>query len=205
LATFALAACGDDDDNDTTNGSDVTLSTDVDETTPTEDTTTEGTTGDDTIAPDDTTDGTTSSSGGGEVGERDEYLETAREQLPLEDEEIRGCVAEAIVNDDIYAAIQEAGLTVEAFASEGLDGLGVDEATAEQVGSDLAACGDLVAEVVADADETEQRCATDNITNDQISELLAFTFLGLDPSDEVQQANDAVEECIDAASPTTTG
>ena len=202
LATFALAACGDDDD--TTDATDVTLSTEVDETTPTEDTAT-----DDTIAPDDTTDattdGTTSSSGGGEVGSQEEYLEAAREQLPIEDEEIRDCVAEALVSDDIYAAIQDAGMTVDTFNAEGPGSLGLDESAAQAVADDLAACGDLASQFSANADPTRLQCLEENMDGDQIAAALAFEILSVDPPAELEAAQDAVQECVDAASPTTTG
>lgn len=199
LATFAFAACGGDDDDDTTDGSDVTLSTEVDGTTPTEDTATDDTT------VDDTTDGTTSSSDSGEVGSQEEYIEATKSEVSFEDTDLNDCVAEAVVSDEVYAAIQDAGLTVEAYQSEGPDGLDLDEAAAQVMADDLAACGDLVGQVLAGADDVQLACAEEHISNQQIAEFLAFSLLGLEPSSDVTDANDAVDECIAAASTTTTG
>jgi hypothetical protein len=198
LAAVSFTACGGDDDDDaeTTEAPAVTT---VDETTAPEDTATADTVTDDTA---DTTEGSSPSSGGGEVGAQDDYIEAAKSEVQFEDEELNDCVATAIVSDDVYAAIEEAGLTVEEFQESGPTGLDVDEDTARAVAAEMAACGDLIPEVLTDEDELA--CAEDNIDNGQMAEFLALSLFGLQPSDDLQEANDAVEACLDAAAPTTT-
>lgn len=193
LAALTFSACGGDDD---TTSSDATVSTAAGETTPT----------DDTMLPNvDDTSGvsTTPSSGGGEVAAQEEYIEAAKGEVDFEDGEINDCFAEAIVNDDVYAAIEENGLTLEDFESDGPVSLGVDEAVAADVASAAAACGDLLPQVLTD--ETEIECAQENLSNEQLAEYLVFSLLGAEPSDEVTAANEAVEVCLAGASTTTTG
>ena len=200
LATIAFAACGDDDDADTTDAPAAT----VDETTAPDDTATsatEGTTSDSTsgsVEPGDST----PSSGGGEVGSQDDYIEAAKSEVQFEDQEINDCVAAAIVGDDVYAAIAEAGLTVEDFQADGPVSLGIEEDTARDVAAEMADCGDLIPQVLTD--DAEQACAQDNITNDQMAEFLSLSLFGLQPTDDLQAANDAVEACLDEAGTTTT-
>ena len=197
VATLGLAACGDDDD---AGEADVTVETV--ETTDSE--VTEVTIGDDT---DDTavtteeTDGSTA--GGGEVGTQDEYIEAAREEISSEfdDQDLADCVGEAMINDDVYAAIEEAGMTVEEFSADGPAGLELDEAVADEVGANFAECGNLVPEIIAEG--TAQDCAEENITNEQIAEFLAYTLLELPPSAEVEAAAEAADACIQAATTTT--
>ena len=202
LATIAFAACGDDDD--ATDTTDAPAATEVEETTAPDDTATAATEG----TTDDSTDGSldpadsTPSSGGGEVGSQDDYIEAAKSEVQFEDQEINDCVAAAIVSDDVYAAIEEAGLTVEDFQADGPISLGIEEDTARDVAAEMADCGDLIPQVLTD--EAEQACAQDNITNDEMAEFLSLSLFGLQPSDDLQAANDAVEACLDEAATTTT-
>ena len=198
VAAFALAACGGDDDDDTaTSPPEATLSTDVDPTTV--DTATDDTATDETSEV-----GSTPTSGGGEVGSQEDYVAAAQEEIGAEfdDAELADCVGEAMINDDVYAAIETAGVTVEQFAADGPAGLSVDQDVADQVAADFAACGDLVPQIASEDDELA--CAEENITNEQVATFLAYSLFGLDQSEDVQTASEAVDECISAASTTTT-
>jgi len=213
VATLGLAACGDDDD-DTTSSTDVdvTLSTEDTEITVTDDTEVSVTVGDtidttdigDTADTGDTTDSSTPTSGGGEVGSQDDYLTVARGQLPLEDEDIRDCVAEALVSDEIYEAIEDAGMTVDTFESDGPGALGLDQAAAEALGDDLAGCGDIASQFAADADNARLQCLQENMDEEQIADALAFEILEVEEPADLQAAEDAVDACADAGTTTTT-
>ena len=113
LATFAFAACGDDDD-------DTSATTDAEATADTAvDVTTGATATDASSETSGDVEGTTREDGSaGEVGEREEYVEAASEGFPTDDEEFAGCIGEAIISDDVYAAIEEAGVTVGHDSSE---------------------------------------------------------------------------------------
>ena len=115
---------------------------------------------------------------------------------------VSSTVAAAIVSDDVYAAIQDAGLTVDDFQADGPVSLGIEEDTARDVAAEMADCGDLIPQVLTD--DAEQACAQDNITNDQMAEFLSLSLFGLQPTDDLQAANDAVEACLDEGSTTTT-
>ena len=199
LATIAFAACGDDDDADTT---DAPAATTADDSAAPADSATAATEGTDSTEDSAATDGSTPSSGSGEVGSQDDYIEAAKSEVQFEDEEINDCVAAAIVSDDVYAAIEDAGLTVEDFQADGPVSLGIEEDTARAVAAEMADCGDLIPQVLTD--EAEQACAQDNITNDQMAEFLSLSLFGLQPTDDLQAANDAVEACLDEAGTTTT-
>jgi hypothetical protein len=203
LATIALAACGgDDDDTTTSDGADVTLSTDVDTTT--SDTASSDTATDETPTDETSAVGSTPTSGGGEVGSQEDYVTAAQEEIGAEfdDAELADCVGEAMINDDVYAAIETAGLTVEQFSEDGPEGLSVDQDVADQVAADFAACGDLLPQIASEDDELA--CAEENISNEQIGEFLAYSLFGLEQSDEVQSASEAVDACISAATTPTT-
>jgi hypothetical protein len=202
IATLGLAACGDDDDSASTTDATV-AATDTDATPTTVATEDTDLGAGDTVETIDPTGDSTPTTAGGEVGSQDEYVEAAKDEIGSEfdDQDIADCVGEAMVNDDVYAAIEEAGVTVEQFSADGPTGLAVDEAVAEQVAADFAACGDLVPQVVADEDELA--CAAD-LTNDEMAEFLAYNLLGQEPSADVTAAFDDVETCITAASTTPT-
>ena len=187
LATIALAACGGDDDDTTT--SDTASSDTATDETPTDETSAVG---------------STPTSGGGEVGSQEDYVAAAQEEIGAEfdDAELAECVGEAMVNDDVYAAIETAGLTVEQFSEDGPEGLSVDQDVADQVAADFAACGDLLPQIASEDDELA--CAEENISNEQIGEFLAYSLFGLEQSDEVQSASEAVDACISAATTPTT-
>lgn len=200
VATLGVAACGDDDDSASTTEAGVEATDDSPSTVATEDTDLGA---GDTVETIDPTGDSSPSTAGGEVGSQDEYVEAAKDEIGSEfdDQDIADCVGEAMVNDDVYAAIEEAGVTVEQFSEDGPTGLAVDEAVAEQIASDFAACGDLVPQVVADEDELA--CAAD-LTNDEMAEFLAYNLLGQEPSADVTAAFDDVETCITVASTTPT-
>jgi hypothetical protein len=212
VATLALAACGDDDD-DTTDESVATETTqDVATTDDTVDVTTDDTTDDTT---DETTDGTTDTTsegvsdpltdvtGGGEVGEREDYLTVAEDQLSGAGVEDPECVAAAIVTEDIHAAIEEAGLTVEEFTEQGPRGVEVDDDTLEAAASDLAECGPL-AESMADS-EDQQACIEASFDNAELARLRIFTFFRGEVPEDLQDASDDVDACYqDLETETTT-
>ena len=197
LATLAFAACGDDDDDDT---ADATAATTLEATTATV-----ATAGSADTAGSETTSETgssTPSSGGGEVGSQEDYVEAAKSEVQFEDQEINDCVAAAIVSDDVYAAIQDAGLTVDDFQADGPISLGIEEDIADAVATEMAACGDLIPQVLTDEDE--QACAEGNIDNDQMAQFLSLSLFGLQPTEDLQVANDAVQACLTEAATTTT-
>ena len=194
IASFALVACGGDDDDDTSATTEATEPAEA-TTGSTGSTATTGTTAESG------TGGTTATSGGGEVGSQDDYIEATQGEISDEFGELGDCVSEALVNDDVYAAIQEAELSVEQFAEDGPAGLSLDAAVAETVGADMAACGDLLAELF---EGTDLSCATDNLTNEQAAAGLAYNVLGLEPTAELQSAFDAVDACLAESTATTT-
>jgi len=199
VAAFALAACGGDDDDDTadTSGSLTVETVESDETVATDGTA--ATSGTDVT---DETDGTTGSSGGGEVGAREDYVAAAVSQLQIEDEEVATCVAEALVSDDVYDQIEELDVTVEGFSDTGPAGQGItlDQGQAEAVASDVAACGDIVA-LLLEGDELV--CAEDHLSSEQMAQNVSFTLFGVDRTEELQAAFDAMEECLSATATTT--
>lgn len=204
VATLALAACGDDDDDTSdTSGTEATVSTV--ETTDGPDTTseTEDTTGDTTS---DTTDGTTGDTtegtGGGEVGEREDYVAAAEAQLEDIEMEDPSCIAEAVISEDIYAAIQDAGLTVEEFETSGPGDLEVDDATLDAAAEELAACEGLSAGM-SDNDD-QQACIDASFDNAELARLLTYTLFGQDVPEDLQAPNDEVEACYDALQSETT-
>jgi hypothetical protein len=196
IATFGIAACGGDDDDDAAATDPTTLDSAA-ATTPED-------TSDVTLSVDDTSGSTpTDGTGGGEVGTQDEYVEAAAEGFPIQDEELDGCIAEAMITDDVYAAIEESGVTTDAFRDSGPAGAGIvlDEAQANEVADGMAACGDLIGEVLSG----NESCATDVLSNEQIAQYISFTLFSVEPSAELQSAYDAVETCLAETATTTTG
>jgi hypothetical protein len=204
VAAFALSACGGDDDDDTadTSGSLTVETIETDETVATDGTADTAVT-DETVGTD-ATDGTTGTSGSGEVGSQEDYVAAAQEEIgaQFDDAELADCVGEAMINDDVYAAIETAGLTVEQFSEDGPAGLSVEQDVADQVAADFAACGDLLPQIASEDDELA--CAEENITNEQVGEFLAYSLFGLEQNDEVRAASDAVDQCISASTTPTT-
>jgi hypothetical protein len=191
-AATLLAACGDDDDSTATTAS--TASTES---------TTSGTST--ASSGSDTTDAsatTTAGSGGGEVGSKQDYVDAAESAIRFDDEDLRGCVAEALVSDDVYAAIQKAGLSVDDFKTgQSMDKLSVSEDQAAAVADEMAACGDLLPEILPD-DEDQLSCAKGNMSNDQVAQLLSYSLFQIDLPEDLQAANDAVEKCVQGATST---
>lgn len=212
LAALSFAACssGDDDATDATDASAETTDDDATATT-TESTessaTTEVTEGTETTEASTETSASESSvtstpaagsSGGtGVVASQEEYIAAATEELRVEDNpELARCAAEAIVNDDVYAAIQEAGMDLEAFHDAAFVGNGVliEQEVADAVASDIAACGNLTSSF--SADDKEQNCLEASFDNVLIAEYLVAGLFGLTPSDEVLAADEAVTACM---------
>jgi hypothetical protein len=177
VAATLLAACGDDDDS--------TASTN-----PTASTTATSSSGSET---------TTGSSGGGEVGTKQDYVDAATEEIRFDDEDIGGCVAEAIVSDKVYAAIQKAGMTVEDFknGTESIGSLSIDEAEAKSVAGEMAACGDLLSQAVTDEDQLA--CAKKSLSNEEFAQGLTYQLFGIDPTPELKEKNAAIGACIGAS------
>lgn len=199
VATFALAACGGDDD-DSTDATEAPIdSAAVDPTVETVVDPTDSVGGSETTT-DATTDGT---EGGGEVGARDDYVEaiTAEIEEDMEDPSQAECFAEALVSDDVYAAIEEQGLTVEEFGA-GPSSLDIDQAQAETIAGDLAGCGELADQF--GGSETETTCLTENLDNEQLALLVTLAAFELQPTDELLAAQDDVSACVAAATTTTT-
>ena len=195
VAAFALAACGGDDDDDDTSATSASLT--VESVEPDETVATDGT--DETGG---TTDVPTGSSGGGEVGDRQEYVDAAVAQLQMEDEDAADCVAEAIVSDDVFAQIEELGVTVDGFSETGPAGQGVtiDEDQAREMADELTGCGDI-AQLLLDGDDLT--CAEDTMTNDQMAQYLSFSLFGVDPDEELQEAFGAMQACTTGTATTT--
>jgi hypothetical protein len=188
VAATLLAACGDDDD-------DSTASTTAATTTATA-SSTASSSGASTSSGTETT---TGSSGGGEVGTQQDYVDTATEEIRFEDEDIGGCVAEAIVSDKVYAAIQKAGLTVEDFknGTESIGTLSIDEAEATSVAHDMAACGDLLSQALSD--EHELACAKESLSNEEYAQGLSYQLFGIDPPADLKEKSDAIGKCVGAS------
>jgi hypothetical protein len=135
---------------------------------------------------------------------KQDYINAAEAGIPFEDEQIRGCVAQALISDDVYAAIKKAGVSVEDFTSgESQAQISVSQEQAASVAKDMAACGELLPQVIR-GDEQQLTCAQDNITNQQLAQALSYSLFGVELPEDVQAANQAVGDCIrDTATATT--
>jgi hypothetical protein len=198
-AATLLAACGDDDDSTAS----TTASTSGAATSTSGSETSGSTAGSDT---------TTASSGSGEeVGSQQDYVDAAESAIQFEDEDIRGCVAEALVSNDVYAAIQKVGLSVDAFKSgDSMDKLEITEGQATSIADDISACGELLPQILSD-DEDQLNCAKESLSNAQVGKLLSFALFQIELPDDLKAANEAVQACVGAtatpstaATPTTT-
>ena len=102
--------------------------------------------------------------------------------FPVDDEELGECIAEALISDDVYAQIEELGVTAEQFGDDGPAGLGItlDE---EQADGDrratLAACGDLADDVLADEDAT-RRAPRRTCPTSRSPEYVTFALFSVD-------------------------
>jgi hypothetical protein len=198
VAATLLAACGDDDDSTAS-----TTASTSGASTPTSSDATGSTAGSDTT--------TAASGSGGEVGSKQEYVDAAESAIQFEDEEIKGCVAKALVSDDVYAAIQKVGLSVDDFkAGDSMAKLEVSEGEATSVADEIAGCGELLPQILPD-DEDQLNCAKESLSNDQVAKLLSYSLFKIDLPEDLKAANAAVEKCVQGptspttASPSTTG
>jgi hypothetical protein len=208
VAAICLVACGDDDDDDTTAptagvaettdtaaATDLTLSTEAPDTAESSDTTEPVDTGSTTSE---------ESTPGGEVGSRDDYVEAATAEINWDDRELTECVAEAIVSDDVYAAVQDADVTVEQFRGGQLEeqGVTITDDQVAAIADDMAACGDLVPQLAGN--EQEETCIAASFSNELMAEYLTASLFGRDQSAAAETANDEVTSCLTAAEDTTT-
>ncbi len=193
-AATVLAACGDDDTAGTS--ASTTASTSSESTTSTSETTeTTGTTG--------SSGSSTGASGSGDVGSKQDYIDAAESAIGFGDEDIRGCVATAVVSDKVYAAIRQTGLSVDDFgAADSLGKLKVSADEAASVADDMAACGDLLPQLISDEDRLT--CAKENLSNTQVAQILAYSLFQVDLPEDLQTANNAVGQCAQGSvSPST--
>ncbi len=192
LAALSLAACGDDDDSSDTTSAAAAA-------------TTAPASADSGAV---TSTGATPSSAAGEVGTKDDYVQGATDEITSNgtaDPAMAGCMAEAIVSDEVYAAIQDAGVTVDQFRSGDLasNGVTVTDDQAAGIAGDMSACGDLIAQLASSADE--EGCISASFSNEQVAELVVASVFGLQPSAELETANSEVGACLAALVTTTTG
>jgi|HigsolmetaAR201D_1030396.scaffolds.fasta_scaffold08198_4 hypothetical protein len=199
VATITFAACGDDDDDDTT-GTDAPAPTEVTDgpvTTEVPDT------GGDMATTGDLTDDTTADTFPDEVGEREDYVAALSTEIENVDADFAACLADAVLSDEVYADIQANEVTIRQFVEEGPSVLSLDEGAIDQIASSMADCGEL-AELIPTIGDDERACVQEHMTNEQVATVLATQVLGFDLSDELDEANDAVEECIDELRSETT-
>jgi hypothetical protein len=188
-AVALLAACGDDDDKATGTAGTTAASTSA------------STGGASTSSGGTGTTTATSGSGGsgGSVGSQQDYIDAAEASIQFDDEDLRGCVAEALVSDDVYAAIKKAGLTVDDFKSgEKIGDLKINEDEATSVAGGMAACGDLLPQILSD-DEDQLSCATKSLSNDQVAKILSYSLFGVDMPEDLQAANATIEQCVQSS------
>ena len=186
---LALAACGDDDDS---------ADDDTDVTAAATDPASEAT----GTAPVDTATTGTESSGtaSGETYEADEYVDALVDEIGGDEDSAR-CVGEAVVDAVGVESLEASGVTPEDFASAGSPanfGLEIDQANAASMQSALEACPgliDLFADA-ADAPEDEADCFRESITDAMFAELLVVQFIGEQPSQELIDAQTAVQACV---------
>ena len=74
---------------------------------------------------------------------------------------------------------------------------------AEGVGADLAACGDVLGQVISSDEEEALACAEQHIDNEQAAAAIAFDVLGAEPSSELQAALDEFDACLAETTTTT--
>jgi hypothetical protein len=89
--------------------------------------------------------------------------------------------------------------------------LKVTEDQATSVADDIAACGDLLPQILSD-DEDQLNCARQSLSNKQVGRLLSYSLFEIDLPADLKAANEAVSKCVGetatpatAAAPTTTG
>jgi hypothetical protein len=183
-----LAACGDDDDKTAGSAASTTVSTTA---------TTGG-----ASTPTSGSESTTASSGG-EVGSKQDYIDAAESAIGFEDEDIRGCVAEAVVSDKVYASIQGAGLSVDDFKTgNDLSTLKVTEDEATSIADDMAACGELLPQLIS-GDEAQLNCAKQNLSNVQTAQLLSFQLFGINLPEDLKTADAGVRQCSQGSAPSS--
>ena len=126
-----------------------------------------------------------------------------RQGFPVDDDELGDCIAEALISDDVFAQIEELGVTPQQFEDESPEGVGItlDEDQATAMAEDVAACGVLPADVLED--EAELACATENMSDEEFAQYVTFTLFSVAPSEDLQAAYDAMEECMSGATTTT--
>ena len=191
---LALAACGDDDDS--ADDTDVTAAVTEPAGTEPVDTETTDTATTDTESSDTASDGTAS----GETYEADEYVDALVDEIGG-DAESATCVGEAFVNAVGVERLEASGVTPEDFATSGSPaelGLEIDQANAASMQCDLEACPsliDLFAEA-ADAPDDDVDCFRESITDSLVAELLVVQFVGGQPSQELLDAQTAMQACI---------
>jgi hypothetical protein len=193
-----LAACGDDDTASTTTGRAAGTTT-----------TTSGSSSATSRSSNGTATTTVTSGSGGTVGSKQDYVDAAASSIQFADEKIKGCVAEALVSDDVYAAIQKNKLSVDDFKSgDSIDQLKVGQEEAASVATDMAACGELLPQILS-GNEAQLSCATKSMSNEQIAKLLSYSLFGIDLPKDLQTANSAVQACVQGSpaptAPSTTG
>ena len=201
VATLALVACGGDDDDDTSTTTDTEATA---ETVDTSETTETSETFDNSDTSATGVDDTAATSGSGEVGSREDYVEAAKAGFPVDDDALGDCIAEALISDEVFALIEDLGVTAEQLEDEGPNGAGItlDEDQATAVADDVAACGDLPAAVLED--EAELACATENMSNEQFAQYITFTLFSVTPSPDLQAAYEAMDECMRGSTTSTT-
>jgi hypothetical protein len=194
LATFACVACGGDDD-------DASATTDVATSEPDATSEPSATSGETDTAG--TSDDGTTPAVTGEVGTREDYVEAAKSGFPVEDEDLAACIAEALITDDVYARIQELGVTAADFGDSGPTALGItlNEEQATAMAEEIVACGDLLDALLAD--DAARACAEEHLSSEQFAQYVSFTLYAVEPSDELQAAYDAMDECVTATATTT--
>lgn len=186
-----LAACGDDDEG----GADTTTAA-VEATTAPPGTASTATSA---ASSDDAASTTASSDDDGTPTEDiDEFVEIGAEQLDIGDEELSRCVVRSVIDFVGFDNIVAAGLTPEEFTqadSLADTGITVDTSQASQLQSELAGCGDLVAAIAEDVTDEQAQCTNDVLTNELVAEVLVVELLDVEPSEELQAARTAVQEC----------
>ena len=196
--TLTLAACGDDSDSDsddaaatTTPAVETTPGTDAPETT-------------DEAAPDTSGTGATGDTGSVAAGamDRDAFVAAGVAALGMPDESGQ-CLVEAVIDGADFDAIEESGVTPEAFWSSAtpLADIGLTEESDEidDIADEIADCDDLIAAFAAGAEETvtdeQLECMNDGDAPELIGRVLALSLVGGDTTEIDAEGQALGEEC----------
>ena len=134
--------------------------------------------------------------------DRDAFVDMGVASLGMPDESGR-CLVEAVIDGAGFDAIEESGVTPEAFwgSSSPLADLGLTEESDEidDIADNIAECDDLISAFAAGAEETvtdeQLECMNDGDAQGLIGRVLALSLVGGDTTEIDAEGQALGEEC----------